>query len=119
MALEPFPRQILIGGASATMDYRSTVYDALDWSTVTWSLDVLAGLPGTVTDPLTMFVETSEFADAPDDQWVQLIPGGEAPNVGTPATGTVTPTARFIRFRVRVTSDEIVAFAIHAVGRGD
>lgn len=118
MSFEPFVRQVLIGGATGSATCRSEVREAVAWSSLAWWLDLLAGIPGTVTNPLTLFIETCDVPDGADEDWLQLIPGGENPNVGAPSTGSVTPTGRFVRFRVEIVAGEAVAFAVRAVGRG-
>ncbi len=114
-AFEPFPRQVLVGKASGTASYYSEIFDSRDWATVTWWLEVYASLPATVTNPVTMYLQTSD--DLGPHNWVELIPGGESPTIGTIATGVAAGAGRHLRVRVVVAQGETAAFEVHAVGR--
>ncbi len=112
---EPFPQGALPGKAAGPATYYSQVIDSKDWATVTWWLEVYATLPGVVTNPVTMTLQTSD--DLGSHNWVDLNPGGASPDVGTVATGTVTGLGRWLRVRISVAQGETAAFAVRLVGR--
>ncbi len=114
MNLEPFPRQVLMGQAAAGATWYSKTYDLSGWTDLTWWFEPMATLPAGQSNPATLFVESSNDLNGP---WEQLIPGGSDPNIGNVTTGTVTLTARWVRFRVDIVLQEATLLAVRAVAR--
>jgi len=65
---------------------------------------------------VTMYLQTSD--DLGPHNWVELIPGGESPTIGTIAMGVVTSLGQWCRARVVVAQGETAAFAMRGVRRG-
>jgi len=64
---------------------------------------------------VTMYLQTSD--DLGPHNWVELIPGGESPTIGTIATGVVTSLGRWCRARVVVAQGETSALMVQAIVR--
>lgn len=114
--LVPFPRQVLLGGPTGTgsRSWYSETFDVEGFKTIAWMFEVYVSLPGAVTNPAALYLETSNDVNGP---WVDLIPGGEDPNVGTPANGAVSNPGKHLRARVEVTQAESVLLALRCVAR--
>ena len=102
MALEPFPRQTLVGSPGGIVSYYSEIYDSKDWKSVAWWLQCYGSLPAVAGVPLTMYIETGETVEGPwEELGTQIIGGGEV------YTGVVNDPGSLMRFRLDVQTDEI------------
>jgi len=112
--LDPFARQTPVGMAPSGTPYDAETFDLRDYRTLHWTIETHASLPGTVSDPARLYLRASNDVLGP---WVDLIPGGVAPDTGEVANGTVTVTGRFVRPRVAIAADEVTTFEIRLVAR--
>ena len=112
--IAPFPRQVLLGGSAGAVSWTSETFDIQEFKSLVWTFEVYASLPGAVSNPATLYLETSNDFNGP---WVDLIPGGEDPNVGTVAAGAVEDAGRFLRARVSVFQGEAAMVAVRCVAR--
>ena len=112
--LEPYPRQTLVANVGAAVSYFSETYDLKDYRTVAWAIETYASLPATVNDPVRMYLQASNDEQGP---WVDLIPGGEAPLIGTATNGSVLMNGRYLRTRVDISADEVASFSVRLVVR--
>jgi len=114
IALEPFPRQVLVGNSGGPVVYLGPIYDATHWKSIAWWFEVYAGLLGTAGAPATAYLNTAEQMDGP---WTELIPGGEAGAIGVIDTGAVTNPSRYVRAAINVRTGETTAVALRIVVR--
>jgi hypothetical protein len=112
IALEPFPRQALVGIAGGAFDYFSPIYDATHWKSVTWWVECYGSLPGVTGLPLTMYLETSETQEGP---WLAV--ATQAYGVADDFSGTVNSFASLIRVRMNIIASEISSMACRIVAR--
>lgn len=112
--LEPFPRQTLMGLSSGSASYWSEPVDLKDYPDLAWSIELSACLPATVTNPATVYFESSMSKGG---DWSDLLPSGESPSIGGTSEGILQNTGRFVRVRVDVVQDETVVIAVRLVAR--
>lgn len=113
----PFPRQVLMGGPIGTgsRSWYSKTSDVEGFKSIAWMFEVYATLPGAVTNPATLYLETCNDFNGP---WVDLIPGGVNPNVATPSSGLVEDPGRYLRARIEIFQNEMTMVAVRCVARG-
>lgn len=114
IALEPFPRQVLVGNSGGPVVYLGPIYDATHWKSIAWWFEVYAGLLGTPGSPATAYLNTSESMDGP---WRELIPGGEPGDIGVIDAGAVMYPARYVRAAISIRSGETAVVALRIVAR--
>jgi hypothetical protein len=114
IALEPFPRQVLVGNSVGPVVYLGPIYDATHWKSIAWWFEVYAGLLGTAGAPATAYLDTSENMDGP---WTELIPGGEAGAIGVIDAGSVMNPSRYVRAAISARAGDTVAVALRLVAR--
>ncbi len=114
-AFEPFPRQVLVGKATGVATYYSEVFDVRPWKTLAWWFEVYASLPAVVTGPVRAYLQTTNQLGS--HGWRELIPGGEAPTIGTPAEGVVSEIGALLRVQADVAQGETACLAFRVVGR--
>ena len=114
--LVPFPRQTLVGMAPGGTAYDAETYDLRDYRILHWTIQTFASLPGTVSDPARLYLQTSNDIQGP---WADLIPGGVAPNTGDTDNDSVTLTGRFMKPRIVISADEVTTFAVRLTGRSE
>lgn len=111
---EPFPRQTLIGLAGGTASYASEPVDLRDFPDLAWSVELAAALPGSVSNPATVWIRTSMAKEGP---FVDLLPSGESPSIGGTSEGAVPVSGRWLQVVVDVVQDETVVIAVRMVAR--
>jgi len=114
IALEPFPRQVLVGNSGGAVVYLGPIYDSTHWKSIAWWFEVYAALLGTPGDPATAYLNTSATMEGP---WTELIPGGEAAPIGAIETGSVENPARYVRAAISVRAGETASVAMRMVAR--
>ena len=114
IALEPFPRQVLIGNSGGLVMYLGPIYDATHWMSIAWWFEVYAGLLATPGAPATAYLLTSEHMNGP---WTDMIPGGEEGAIGVVDTGVVEDPQRYVRAAISVRSGEATSVAFRMVAR--
>jgi len=114
IALEPFPRQVLVGNSGGAVVYLGPIYDATHWKSIAWWFEVYAALLGTPGAPATAYLNTAETIEGP---WTELIVGGEPGAVGVIDTGVVEDPGRFVRASISVRTGEMAALAFRMVAR--
>ena len=113
--LEPFPRQALVGDASATMSYYSDIFEVTPWKTLAYWFQVYASLPNTHGPPVTAYLQTSDAMEGP---WRELVAGGIEGSAPQATVGTVSSPSRYFRVRVDIVALETTAVAFRVVARG-
>jgi len=112
LALEPFPRQTLVGIPGSTASYLSPLYDSTHWKSVAWWFECYGSLPGLTGPPLTAYIETSESMDGP---WVQL--DSQTASAVQQFSGDVSDPGSLLRIRIAIQASEVSSVGFRIVAR--
>ncbi len=115
IALEPFPRQTLVGNQAGAASFYSPIYDATQWKSIAWWYECYGLLTTTtagILSPSTAYIETSESMDGP---WNTL--DSQAASGGQKFTGAVTDPGSLVRVRVAVQQEMFTTVAMRFVAR--
>jgi len=113
LALEPFPRQTLVGIEAGQATYYSEAYNSVHWKSIAWWLECYGCIPtGAIANPVTVYLETSESIDGP---WEQLDSHGAVE--GTRYNGSVSDPASIVRVRIVVEAGFILTLAFRMLAR--
>jgi len=112
VALEPFPRQALVGNPGGALSYYSEIYDSTHWKSIAWWFECYGSLPGLSGPPLTAYVETAEFTNGP---WTEL--ESQTASAGQQFSGVLTDPGSLVRVRIAIQASEISSVAFRFVAR--
>ena len=114
IALEPFPRQTLVGNATGVTSYPSVIYDSTRWKSIAWWFECYGSLPGTSGPPLTAYLETSESLNGP---WPELM--SQTASAKERYTGAVSNPGSRVRVRIDIQALEVSSVAFRIVARSN